>query len=208
MRTHGWGGNVPLDDDEAIARILAATRTCIDRKGAGTSLADVARELGVTRQTVYRYFAGTDDLLAATAVDAVGEMLDRMAQKLQGIHEPDVAVVEGLVAVFAELSSDGYIGLSLNADHLSVPMVGQFTSDLARDFARSVVSRLDVDWVAWGFADEDLEDVVEIVLRTVQSLIVDRAGGRSEEELRRLLRRWTGAAIREMCSADAPVSSV
>ena len=30
MRTHGWGGNPPRDDDEAKARILAVTREQID----------------------------------------------------------------------------------------------------------------------------------------------------------------------------------
>ena len=45
MRTHGWGGNPPRDDDEAVARILAATRESIDVRGSSTGLADVARAL-------------------------------------------------------------------------------------------------------------------------------------------------------------------
>ena len=54
MRTHGWAGSTPASDGEAVARILAAARKAIDARGADISIADVARTLGVTRQTVYR----------------------------------------------------------------------------------------------------------------------------------------------------------
>ena len=57
MRTHGWGGEPPRDDAEARRRILDATRECIDKYGASVGIADVARSLGVTRPTVYRYYA-------------------------------------------------------------------------------------------------------------------------------------------------------
>ncbi|WP_244438602.1 helix-turn-helix domain-containing protein, partial [Mycolicibacterium septicum] len=63
MRTHGWAGSTPATDEEAIARILAAAGKAIDERGADFSIADVARTLGVTRQTVYRYFPSTDALL-------------------------------------------------------------------------------------------------------------------------------------------------
>ena len=94
MRTHGWSGSAPVSDDEtelsfspntdasddeAIARILAAASKAIDARGADFSIADVARTLGVTRQTVYRYFPSTDALLVAAAVHAASGFLDRLA---------------------------------------------------------------------------------------------------------------------------------
>ncbi|MFW0788549.1 TetR/AcrR family transcriptional regulator [Gordonia sp. CPCC 205333] len=196
MRTHGWGGDVPIDDDEAIARILAATRACIDRKGTSTSLADVARELQVTRPTVYRYFKGTEELLQATAMNAVGDLLTRVSVKLAGITQPDVAVVHGLLVVFEELTTESYVGLVLNVDHLNMSRLGELTSEVAYGFARSVVTQMDVDWDARGFDERDVDDVIEILLRTLQSLIVDRARERPEDELRRFLDRWVGASIR------------
>ena len=45
-------------------------RQCIDAKGARASIMDVAQSLGVTRQTVYRYFSSTAALLTAAAIDA------------------------------------------------------------------------------------------------------------------------------------------
>jgi AcrR family transcriptional regulator len=75
MRTHGWSGSAPATDDEAISRILDAASKAIDARGADFSISDVARTLGVTRQTVYRYFPSTDAptvaVTAAATVDPV-----------------------------------------------------------------------------------------------------------------------------------------
>ena len=66
MRSHGWGGRPPTDADEARARILTATRARLTAAGT-TSTSEIADVLGVTRQTVYRYFPTTEDLLDAAA---------------------------------------------------------------------------------------------------------------------------------------------
>ncbi|MFW0787497.1 TetR/AcrR family transcriptional regulator [Gordonia sp. CPCC 206044] len=199
MRTHGWGGQVPVNDEEAVARILAAARETIDREGAGTGLADVARTLGVTRQTVYRYFRSTDELLSATAIDAVGALLDRVESRLRGISTADAAVVEGLAAVLEELADDNYVGLLLRAERLSVPVVGDFTSELGRSLAHSMVERMDVAWSATGYGPAEIDDVIEFVLRTLQSMILDPGTPpRSGDDLRRFLDRWAGAAIRAL----------
>src|ERR1700748_2062028 len=95
VRTRGWGGSVPASDEEAIARILSATRQSIDVHGEQVSLADVARTLSVTRQTIYHYFASTDDLLQATAQDATADFMDHLATALQGIKDPAMALIEG-----------------------------------------------------------------------------------------------------------------
>jgi hypothetical protein len=56
MKNRGWQGNPPADDAEARERIITAAMRCLDRYGpTKTGLSDVATELGVTRQTVYRY---------------------------------------------------------------------------------------------------------------------------------------------------------
>lgn len=103
MRTRGWGGNVPASDEEAVARILQATRQTIDERGEQTSIADVARMLGVTRQTVYRYFPSTEELLAATAADGAGAFLDQLAEALAGMTDPGEAVAEGVALTLERL---------------------------------------------------------------------------------------------------------
>src|SRR5690242_10603803 len=79
MRAHGWGGQPPADAEQARARILAATRSRLDQTGSA-STAEVAELLGVTRQTVYRYFPTTEDLLNAASMDAIVELESRLVK--------------------------------------------------------------------------------------------------------------------------------
>src|SRR5437868_1687064 len=106
MRTHGWSGAAPASDDEAVDRILAAACRAIDARGADVSISDVARMLGVTRQTVYRYFPSTETLLLAAATKAAADYLDRLADRLAGITDPTEAVVEGIATTLEWLPND------------------------------------------------------------------------------------------------------
>jgi AcrR family transcriptional regulator len=54
----------PASTDDARERILAAAERCIDRHGIRkTTMDDIASEVGLSRPSVYRYFADRDDLL-------------------------------------------------------------------------------------------------------------------------------------------------
>ncbi|WLP93142.1 TetR/AcrR family transcriptional regulator [Gordonia sp. NB41Y] len=203
MRTHGWSGRVPATDAEAVARILAATREVIDERGAATKLSDVARVLGVTRQTVYRYFPSTEALLAATAAEAVGTYLDGISARFAGIAEPDAAVIAGVCAVLETVTDDPYLGILMSPGHQTLPAIGGITSDGARVFARAMVERMDVDWAARGYGEPELGLVVEFILRTLQSFILDPGGSSSVAGRRELLDAWLGAAIRALPARTA-----
>ena len=111
MRTHGWSGSAPATDEEAISRILDAASKAIDARGADFSISDVARTLGVTRQTVYRYFPSTDALLIAAAVHAASGFLDRLAAHLRGITDPADAIAEAVATALEWLPEDKFLGL-------------------------------------------------------------------------------------------------
>src|ERR1700749_4740771 len=111
MRTHGWSGSAPASDEEAIARPVVPAGNAIDERGAEFSIADVARTLGVTRQTVYRYFPSTDALLVAAAVHAASGFLDRLAAHLQGITDPAEAIAEAVATALEWLPADKHLGL-------------------------------------------------------------------------------------------------
>src|SRR5579883_2123951 len=59
-----WGSDV---NEEVRERILVATYDCVARWGlAKTTVEDAAREAGVSRATIYRYFpGGRDELIGA-----------------------------------------------------------------------------------------------------------------------------------------------
>jgi AcrR family transcriptional regulator len=195
MRTHGWSGSAPATDDEANNRILDAADKAIDARGADFSIADVARTLGVTRQTVYRYFPSTDALLQASAQRAAADFLDRLAAHLQGISDPQEAVAEGIATALEWLPKDKHIGLLLTPGRASA-FSETITSDVAVQFADAMLRRFDVDWAATGFTDDDLNELAEHLLRIIQSFIVDPGRPpRRGIELRDYLRRWVGSAV-------------
>ena len=190
MRTRGWAGDVPATDAEARTRILAATRGVIDIRGPQTNITDVARALGVTRQTIYHYFSGTDELLAAAAADASWAFAGNLVTALRGIRDPAEVIVEGLMFTLQRLPQDPYIGLLLNPQHVAT-FAAIPGNALAQGQTRSVLERLDVDWSEFSAAAFD--DIVQLTLRTLQSFILSPA--EPVEELRRLLHRWVGAAV-------------
>jgi AcrR family transcriptional regulator len=195
VRTHGWSGSVPATDEEAIARILVAANKAIDERGADISIADVARTLGVTRQTVYRYFPSTDALLVAAAVHAATGFLDRMAEHLVGITDPAEAVAEGIATALEWLPKDKHIGL-LIVPGRATAHTESVTSDVAVQFANSMLRRFDVDWTGLGFTDRDLDELAEHLLRIIQSFVIDPGRPpRRGDELRDYLKRWVGSAV-------------
>jgi AcrR family transcriptional regulator len=201
MRRHGWSGDIPADDDEAVARIIAATRSAIDERGT-VSVSEVAQALGVTRQTVYRYFPTHEALLGATALSAVDGFLNRLAAHLGSITDPTEAVVEGIAYTFEQIAHDKYLGLVFQPGKASAFTAG-VTSDIAISFGRSMLQRFDVDWTATGFTDSNLDELVEVMLRMLQSLIVDPGRpSRRGSELRRFLREWIGPSVATHATAS------
>ncbi len=196
MRTHGWGGEPPSTDEEAIGRILAAARRSFDERGLATSIVDVAQVLGVTRQTVYRYFPSTEDLLTATAVHSAGGFLQRLADHVAPLGDPAEAVIESIAYTLEELPSEPYLGLLLTSGRVGTFARG-VTSVTAMDFGRSIIDQFSVDWDEAGFDDQLLAELVEHMLRTVPSLVLDPGDPpRRGVELRAYLGRWVGPALR------------
>lgn len=194
MRTHGWSGAAPRSDEEAVARILEAAGKAIEERGADFSISDVARTVGVTRQTVYRYFSSTEALLVAGAVHAVDGFLERLTAHVAGISEPSEAVTEAVATALEWLPREKYIGLIMvpgGSTH-----VQSVTSDIALRFGREMVGRLDVDWTAAGYREADLDELAEHLLRIIQSFVIDPGRPpRRGHELRAYLRRWVGNAL-------------
>ena len=195
MRTHGWSGSAPATDDEAVARILVAAGKAIDERGADVGIADVARTLGVTRQTVYRYFPSTDALLVAAATHAASDFLERVAAHLEGLTDPVDATAEAIATALEWLPKDKIIGLLVVPGQANAH-IESVTSEVALQFANAMLRRFDVDWAALGFTDAELDELAEHLLRIIQSFVLDPGRPpRSPSEQRAYLRRWVGGAI-------------
>ena len=195
MRSRGWAGSVPASDKDAISRILDAVDEVVVEHGPAIRLADVARRLGVTRQTVYRYFPNADALLIASSMRAVDGFIDQVADRVRGQNDPVTAIVESVSFGVENLFGDPQMEKLLTRREEGQPATS-LTSDTAITFCVSVLHRFDVDWGLHGFDTAALHELAEIVLRTVQSLLVDPfRPSRDGVALRRFLTRWLGPVI-------------
>ena len=200
MRTHGWAGQPPRDDAEARRRIVRAARNRLVEVGT-TSTSEVAEILGVTRQTVYRYFATTEDLLNAAAMDAVAdltaELVGHVARHLARTGgDAGDAVVEVVAYVYEHLRDDPALNRLIAPGRISTTLAGMTAPD-AIALGRSLLSGFPVDWAAAGVDASAQRELVEHLLRTLQSLVIDPGHPeRSPAELRAYLQRWVAPAVR------------
>jgi AcrR family transcriptional regulator len=194
---HGWQGNPPRTEDEARQRIVAAARSCLEQFGpAKTTLSDVATELGVTRQTVYRYYPNLAEVFSAVAQAGLDDFVERMEQHLATSATPAEAAIESVVFAIRAIPQEPYIGVLFQAGETDFFSRG-VTSSMAVSVGTQILRRIPVDWAAAGVADEELEGLAEILMRLFVSFLQYPADPpRSEAELRDVVRRWLGPALR------------
>ena len=125
MRSHGWSGNTPASDEEAIDRILNAVGSLVAEGGSSIRITDVARRLGVSRQTVYRYFPGTEALLFASRMRSADGFLDRLAAHVRGLNDPVAAFVEGVAFAVENLAGDHQLKQLMEARPGQTPLSRQ-----------------------------------------------------------------------------------
>ncbi|GAA0960017.1 TetR/AcrR family transcriptional regulator [Actinocorallia libanotica] len=203
MRTHGWGGAPPSNDDEAIRRIKDATHRCVAEHGGSTSIAHVAGELGISRQTVYRYFPSTEALLIAAAMEGTRPFLARLSRRLRHIADPGEALVEAVTYMIGQVEKEPYLRLLLDVRG-GRSLLRSVTSDTARAVGRSLLDRSAVDWEASGIGPEQRNELIEWTLRVVQSFLLDPGDPvRGPAELRGFLRRWLAPCVEAAAARPA-----
>ena len=207
MRTHGWAGLIPpADDDEAATRIIAAAGELMESGATDVNIRQVAQKLGIARQTVYRYFPNSQALLVATAQHATNEFLDDLARSLEGLTEPSHAIVEAVALTFERLQDNRRFAL-LFVQPDNTELTAEVTATRSIAIGRVIVDHLPIDWAGHGWTDADMNELVEVMLRFVQSLLVDPgAPPRPPNELRAFLHRWVGTAIEAKSSTSTSVA--
>ena len=82
--------------------VIEAAITCIERFGvAKTSMTDVARALGVTRQTIHRLFETRNELIEAVADVRIEILASQLARDFARFTTIEDAIVEGSILSLA-----------------------------------------------------------------------------------------------------------
>jgi AcrR family transcriptional regulator len=195
MGRKGWAGSPPADDAEARRRIVDTTLRLVDRRGsADTTLSEVADVLGITRRTVYRYFGSTEELFTAVAEEALGSFV---AQIEAVTADLDVTgqLVEVVAYIIERLPREPQLALLLANDRSNLFSRSMLApAVIAR--CRTILQHTHIDWAALGYGEKDIDELVELLLRIIQSMVITPPyPPRSGAELRAFLRRWVAPAI-------------
>ena len=196
MGHHGWQGDPPRTEELARERLIDAATRCIARMGVPkTTLSDVAAEVGVTRQTVYRYFPSLTDLLTAVAETGAADFVARMEAHLASAETPLDVFTESMLFSLREIPKDPRIGILLEADDQSLFGHG-VTSAVGVELGSRILRNLSLDWSAFGISDDELDDLAELMMRLMVSLLEHPpATPRSPDELRAFVGRWLQPAL-------------
>jgi AcrR family transcriptional regulator len=197
-----WSGRPPTDDEEAGQRIRDAARRCIDRSGVNVRIAEVARELGVSRPTVYRHYSSGRAVLMAVALESIEPLLVSVASMDVDPDAPSAQTV-------AEIGCRLFEWLGRDAQLRELTRFGpggaadDVTSSAALLLTRGLIERVQPPFDQPTNADQ-LDEIAELVTRLVHSVIErppDPATRTGEQ--RETLRRWITGAVAEIVAGTA-----
>ena len=89
-----WDGDPP-HRTAARERLLEVAALCVARDGiAGTGIAHVALEAGVSRPTVYRYFKDREELIRSVLLQAGLRLANEVQEHIRAFADPGEKIVE------------------------------------------------------------------------------------------------------------------
>jgi AcrR family transcriptional regulator len=125
----------PTSTADARERILAAAERCIDRHGIRkTTMDDVACEVGLSRPSVYRYFADRDDLLIELITRHARALLDRARKSVSRQGSLPDQIVETVLFTAEHARRDPLTRHVIDPDGTSLGkrMIASGTSEMCR----------------------------------------------------------------------------
>ena len=107
----------PAATGDARTTILQAAERCIQRHGIRkTTMDDVAREAGMSRPSVYRYFADREDLLLALLSEHSRALTERARRFIEQQPSVEDGLVEGLLYLAEHGHRDEFARLLVSMD--------------------------------------------------------------------------------------------
>ena len=186
-RTRAWAGDSPTLPAAARERLLDAAVRCIARDGmAGANVAAVAADAGVSRPTVYRYFADQQALVDATLLHAGRDLSERLGAQLRRFAAPAEMAVEAVRFVLREIPREPVLGAMWNEAVLDARSVASMTRRPALEWSRNALQEL---VRAAGWSAEAADEAIEMMLRMLLSLLAAPEPRRSDAALRAFLMR-------------------
>ncbi len=189
-----WGRDAPLTDEQARERLIDAAERCFERHGVTkTTIEDIAREANVSRRTVYRYFAGRDELIVGVFMRETDQIFDDVVAFMEQQPTYADAAVESLLYAVDLIRDATYVQPLLDAESaaFTTSRVGasRVFFDRVKEAAGPYFAR--IQEAGEVRADLEFDDVAEWLVRIMLSLLnTPSPVGRDRDGYRELLRTF------------------
>jgi AcrR family transcriptional regulator len=165
-----------LPDDETAARILGAAVEQAEDFGLRRFTMDgVARRVGVSRVTIYRYFPKKDQLINALIMRELRRFLTKLDVVIEAEPTSEAKLVQGVLFCLRHLREHGLLNRLLRTEpELILPYLTTKAGTVVAA-ARGWIARLIRVEVSEGrisLPDQDIEVLAELLVRTVISLVL------------------------------------
>ena len=190
-RNPDWNGSIPESDEAAKALIINAALQIAERDGIqNTNIKKVADELCITRQTVYRLFPSTDDLLTQVSVAAGGKILERLLGTAKKHDNFEDRVIEAMVFLAWNIPNDEFLKHYFSISEVTEDNINHAFSKDALDYGYQMLKALRPENQK-NIDDEFLKELAEHQQRMLLSLIIAPSERiKTAKGLRAYLNKW------------------
>ena len=181
-----WDGDPP-HRTAARERLLEVAALCVARDGiAGTGIAHVALEAGVSRPTVYRYFKDREELIRSVLLQAGLRLANEVQEHIRAFEGPGEKIVAATVFTLRAIRENPVLRQVWQPTTFDANVLQGFTQPASITFTRVALAEI-IEATGWG--EEEAAESMEFMLRMIISLLATPEPRRTDDELREFLRR-------------------
>ena len=180
----------PVDEGEAI---LDAAASCYLRLGVGkTTAADIAREVGISRATLYRRHGSHEAIFLAVLTRESEEMAAAARMHLADVSDPSARILEGMLFAIGEIQRRPVHAAVFGGESAAWAATQAIREEALRRIGDAGVRPMLAPALADGtLTEEAMADLSDWIMRILISFAaVPGEGGRHPDEIRRQLSTW------------------
>ena len=187
-----WNGDPP-ERSNARERLLEVAARCVARNGiAGTGIAHVALDAGVSRPTVYRYFRDREELIRSVLLQAGLRLANEVQDHIRAFDDPAAKVVEATIFTLRAIRENPVLWQVWQPASFDASVLQGFTQPASITFTRVAFTEI-IDNAGWD--DAEAAEAMELLLRMILSFLAAPEPQRTDNELREFLRRRLVPAV-------------
>ncbi len=151
-------------------RLMDACETIIVDSGfRAVSMTAIAEQAGITRQTVYRYFANSREVIDATLLRAGREVLEAQYLVLRERGEPRDLIVTAIITSLRLINHNMLLVEALNSSGNPRAL---FSATLSSDVTARSAEELKRIGDRVGWDEQECSEVSEVITRCVNSYLM------------------------------------